>query len=84
VRVITKFVTVDGVEHDSEKKARSYCDDKMGEILCKLAGRMTHLNKYSEFMTFLEENLETLVEARRWKDESLSSVNDDAYAGGDE
>ena len=69
MRKVTKYQTLDGVLHDSERAARSHADKKYGELLCSLARATVDVQKYVDMLDFIEKNLPLFLKLQTLKDD---------------
>lgn len=67
---------MDGVVHNNEREARAYCERKIGPIITAHAHRLVHLEKYSQIISYLEENLQDFATAAQWQTESREKLQD--------
>lgn len=69
MQIVERFVTSDGVEHQTERYARNYCDEKLGAILVGHARKLCLIDKFQDCLAYLELHLPSFAEAARWKQE---------------
>lgn len=64
MKKITAYQTADGSIYTSYEQALRHEENKYGNLLTSLARRAVAINKYSEMMDFLAENLYELAELK--------------------
>lgn len=69
MKTVTKIQTQDGCLHDNEQRAKSHADQVYGEALSKAAHKLSHLTKYSDWMEFIDANLDTFTKLKALKDD---------------
>lgn len=79
---VTMYQTADGQVHSSEERAAHYANERYGSALTALAHRAIQQQKYTEMVTFIEENLAAFAELKALQEDihvepSLSTDNDD-------
>lgn len=67
MKMVNKIQTSDGALHDSEELARRHAERLYGEALSKLVHPMAHLHKYSEWMDYVDRNLNGLLNLAKLK-----------------
>ena len=77
MRRVTVIELSDGTQRPDERSARAYCDEHMGNMLIKHAHQLVRLEKFSEVLTYLEENLPSLAQAARWQAESKEKISEE-------
>jgi hypothetical protein len=68
MKIIEKFQTHDGVEHDSMQQGQRHLDNEFGKRVTALGHKFAPAGvKYSEFTRLIEENLPVFAELIRIK-----------------
>ena len=75
---VQRYQTRDGKLHDTLAKARRHAEVVYGEALSKIAHRLVHIEKYSDFQQYIEDHLDDFVRLKELKsDAELENPEDD-------
>jgi len=61
----TKILTIDGVEHATEKEAKKHLEDAIFEIVGPIVDKMRLIDNHIKKAEFLAENLQSLAWAAK-------------------
>lgn len=63
MKIIEKFATIDGVEHDSMQQAKRHLENEFAKRVTTLGHKFAPAGiRYSQFVELIESNLETFAE----------------------
>lgn len=75
---IVMIQTADGVVHTDQHTAQKHVEKQYGDIICKLAGDLANIDKYSKAIQYIEANLALFVRLHDLKLD-MSFTNEDHH-----
>lgn len=69
MEIVKRYIVNDGSLFESEKLARHYLDKIYGDKLLPLASKLVNFDKYTEMVSYIDENLDKFIELKRIKDD---------------
>lgn len=61
---VNRYLTSDGVVHETYQKAERHAEARYGDAITRLAHTLVQIDKYKAMVEFLDKNLDTLAELK--------------------